>query len=1023
MTSHSRTPADWTALPPEDLLSRPALVAEAISPAEAGKALAYSRQSTDASYDERAHRLMAATPCRGEVPLQSIARMRQQHERDREPSRIRRVRREHDALRPRALDLPVDEGRIRYEFKDDTLEFFVDRPSGRGPRDEDHWIVGRSHPPGLMQRDAVPRDAPQTINQRYTVQLSQAAWVPLTLLIDTGRFLPRQAWEDRLLRRVEAGRLYLFVSHRWRSPEHPDREGRESALLAWQLVDHLVEAVLIASRRGLQSPRLYARAFGMPIGLAGRELSESLIVNVLRPRLSAPALDAAALEAAALESVLATGVLQVAQADTGLAQLRRLLEGSPVLQQLAEGISLWYDYASLPQAPRTAAEQQVFDAGLHELSPMQMMGMTVVLIDRPERYLARAWCTLEAIGANVSNQDLVLLHAELPSAAGAPDDNEIGAYFIAALNDRPHIVRRAVLDTMLFGIQTPAQCFERLQIGLSQASDLDAVFGLLRQVSATPGVHADNGSIVTGCWPLPTDTRGSIVLPVRSPPLETLQDRDGTPGSLDWTHATLLLDSTPRPVVPAHQVFAVAAGTRRAHVVVMGGCEGDAILVAGWAVQHRAALEAAVGAAVASIGWTSDDIAAVGHLACGRLEPTCVTADLWVFIAPITRLEHAHPARALMACAAAAGRERIVVVIDQADNNVMRLAPFGRSADATPPQVQAPEALDLTPIEGGIFSAALGADGPPLFLRQSPRAEDAVEDAGAEVSPEDLGPAPPELQVALINAVFRDDDRLVEQICEAFPRSIDEQFRAWMQVPQPLRDSPQQMQAYVQALFRVAQQMKSMGFGGPLRTLTAADDNPITRWHDQVQAAQEAASRGDRAAAIGLLQQTLDDMQGASGPAVDELRPKLLGMLCGHHFEDGRLAEARDAAERALGACEAASDEQGISIYRQNLQLIAAAAAEGDPLVAQIARAQALSDQGRYENSNAVLDRLVPDGVSLPACKLHGLHALNDHWRGDHAAAAQHAREAVRLAQAIGDPDALRVYRYNLERIEAAAGG
>jgi hypothetical protein len=597
---------DWMHLTPDALLSNVPSVREQVNVTEAWKAMAYARMAPDPSYDELAYRIAAATPCRGAVPVQTIAQMLVERERDRESARIRRLRRDHDALKPRALDLPISDGRLRYEFTATTLNFFVEKRSSRGVNFEESWIVGRTHPPQMLLRDAVASDASPTFNQHYQIELPHAAWVSLGTMIEVGKLLPRQLWEDRLLKQVEAGRLYLFISHRWRTPHNPDPDGREASLLAWQLIDHLCEAVLIASRRGLQAPRMYASTVGQIIGLSGRELSETMIVNVLRPRLTGNEIVAAAAEVAEIEPHLARGVLEAASGDVGLGSLRQLLEYCPVLRRLADSVCLWYDFACLPQVPRNATEEAVFQSGLRELSPIQMIGNTVVLIDLPEHYLSRAWCTLEAIGANVSNRDLVLLHAEpRTTSIGA----EVEQYFVSMMQDRPYVVRRAILDTFLFKIQTPQRCFERLGIALTEAADLVNVFDLLRQVCHTPGAHIDNSSVVTGCLPLAPQGDGDVVMPVGSSRLELLEDAEGNPRSLDWTQALTLLESGTREIFPAHVTMPNKADKRRAHVIALGSCEGDAVLIAGWANGHLAELENEIDASAVAISWISDESA------------------------------------------------------------------------------------------------------------------------------------------------------------------------------------------------------------------------------------------------------------------------------------------------------------------------------------------------------------------------------------------------------------------------------
>ena len=184
-----------------------------------------------------------------------------------------------------------------------------------------------------------------------------------------------------------------------------------------------------------------------------------------------------------------------------------------------------------------------------------------------------------------------------------------------------------------------------------------------------------------------------------------------------------------------------------------------------------------------------------------------------------------------------------------------------------------------------------------------------------------------------------------------------------------------------------------------------------------ISSAQVVASNGDRVASTRELEAVLAEMKGSSGTAIDSLRPKILGMIGANHFHDGRIDEAREATRLALEACAQVGDEQGVSVYRQNLQLLETALTKDDAVVAQVARAQELSDQGRYEASNAMLEPLGLDAVTTLTSKVHGLLGANYFWMGDRAIAARHTQEAVRFAERIGDPDAVRVYGYNLTQI------
>jgi tetratricopeptide (TPR) repeat protein len=373
-------------------------------------------------------------------------------------------------------------------------------------------------------------------------------------------------------------------------------------------------------------------------------------------------------------------------------------------------------------------------------------------------------------------------------------------------------------------------------------------------------------------------------------------------------------------------------------------------------------------------------------------------------------LDHGGIAKRLLAAAAAAGLKRIVVAIDVPERNVHRLASPVKSQSGESIDTVAIDRLDPRPIPSGIFSAALKR---PDILFQHRRESPPLVDAS---------PAPNDLQVILINSAFENDSQMMAHLCQTFPRTITELFKSWMTVPQELRQTPEGTRAYGNALIQIAQLMSELCFEGPLLKLNSPDDNPISRWHHMISSAQMAAAQGHRGPANHELEAILTEMQGASGSAIDDLRPKVLGMIGTNHFHDGRIDLARQMSRQALEACQQVGDEQGVSVYQQNLQLLESMSTEDDVSVAQLYRAQDLSDQGRYEASNAILKGMALDVASIVTCKVHGLLGANYFWLGDRGPAERHAQEAFKMAERIGDPDACRVYSYNLTRIRELEG-
>ena len=59
---------------------------------------------------------------------------------------------------------------------------------------------------------------------------------------------------------------------------------------------------------------------------------------------------------------------------------------------------VWYDYASIPQAPRTPEQQVVFDHALDQLANIASTSRVIIMWGTES--LQRAWCLLEGIVGN-----------------------------------------------------------------------------------------------------------------------------------------------------------------------------------------------------------------------------------------------------------------------------------------------------------------------------------------------------------------------------------------------------------------------------------------------------------------------------------------------------------------------------------------------------------------------------------------------------------------------------------------------
>jgi hypothetical protein len=650
-------------------------------------------------YDEIGARVRAAAPKTGPLPLQTIPDLRREREvseRVRLPGPIQDILDQADRMPHRPIELPKISGRMSYEIRGHVIH--VTYQEG-GPGRPEVWSFPLNAPPAFLTEHAEDDDEAMVLTQTHRVRVPGGRWLPLPRLIAAGRMARMQDWSDQLVADVEPGQLCLFLSHRWLTPDAPDPAGGQSAMAAWQIFAAACEAVRIAHQRGLHRPRRRHAALGIVVGPAGSTLAEAILVNVLRP--TVPEADVGRLyaETADLEPTIADHGVAAAREDTGLSRLRELMAGRPLTNAILGRILLWYDYACMPQRPHgTVDEETEFQQALRNLTAYQAIGRTVVLLDDADAHLTRAWCTLEALAADSLTGTMDVLVGS-HQAAGRSGGTE--HHLVRALEDRPHVVWRGLLDTEVFGLQTPEECMTRLGLTATQLSDLPVVYAHLTSLGAPRKAHVDDMEVVTGTFPLPVVDRGAtVVVPAESGrPVGALPP---TTGSLDWTGA---LRPRAEPRVDAAQPSWQRLGPAGAHAVVVAACEGEAVLVTDWLRRHIDQLATVAGAPIATVSWLSSDIGPVGHRPDGLLRTVTVDADRWVLVTTSMRFQHCTATAAILKAVNAAGLTATHVSIDVPSDNVRPL-PNDRRDDR---RVVRHPARSVQPVElpGGAFRAGL----------------------------------------------------------------------------------------------------------------------------------------------------------------------------------------------------------------------------------------------------------------------------------------------------------------------------
>jgi len=663
----------WRDVPPAQLANSPELL-DGYEPHEAAaRALKYARSAGSMSYDEIGFRALAVTPTTGYVPLQTFAQARLDARLDSRrslPPGLATLFEQTPKLRHRPLAIP--DGRAGYTIDSDMIHLTLRSELG-DVDDGVVWSFPLGAPPSMLLDSAQDSDVPLLFTQHNLVNPLRVNWLPLLALVDAGQFGPMQQCRTELVSETFAGNFYCFLSHRWLTPAAPDPDGMQARLTAWQLVSALCEAIYVAQGRGLHVPRKVSDFVNSAVGPSGSGLAESLIVNVLRYALDAAGLAEVHAEILPLQEITADNGVRAGHADSELTRLRELIAGHRLLRSLLERVHIWYDYSCLPQEPRTADEQVEFEQGMRQLGLLQLVGRTAILLDEADDYLTRAWCTLEALTADAAGNFDVLVGANRSTVVKGATEHHL----TMLLQDRPHVVWRALLDTEVFGVQAPDDCLSRLELAATNESDLPIIYAGLRDLGAPKKIHIDGSEVVTGTFPLPVVDRGrTVLLPATSSRKVDRSSQSTGTTTLDWSEA-LRLDQDwgeDGPVTASH-LGSDRHERRSCHVVVIGSCEGEAELVSNWVMARTAELERAMGARVTSLTWLATDVAPVGHFADGTLRTTMIDAPVWVLVSGGVRFERCAVVGAVINTLVAAEVPFVTVAVDSRQDNLARYAP------------------------------------------------------------------------------------------------------------------------------------------------------------------------------------------------------------------------------------------------------------------------------------------------------------------------------------------------------------
>lgn len=170
--------------------------------------------------------------------------------------------------------------------------------------------------------------------------------------------------------------IFLFVSHAWRTRDHPDPEGVDWKAIQqfiWRAIIAVVDSIVVLKRIGIQDRflrRLGDRSAehepGIKLTNAGFVTSE-LVFDLIK--CSMEELD------------------ELQQSSEPISRDQRYV-------RVAKRVHIWFDYVSLPQPPRSPAETELFRFTLSNLAGLQDL-MHTVMISFECGYESRAWCVAE----------------------------------------------------------------------------------------------------------------------------------------------------------------------------------------------------------------------------------------------------------------------------------------------------------------------------------------------------------------------------------------------------------------------------------------------------------------------------------------------------------------------------------------------------------------------------------------------------------------------------------------------------
>jgi len=184
---------------------------------------------------------------------------------------------------------------------------------------------------------------------------------------------------------------------------------------------------------------------------------------------------------------------------------------------------------------------------------------------------------------------------------------------------------------------------------------------------------------------------------------------------------------------------------------------------------------------------------------------------------------------------------------------------------------------------------------------------------------------PDAVLTALLSAHRIDRGSRVSSLCAEYYDIILSNFAAWTKVPPDYSNDRLELDHYVDTLVTVSEVFAAKG-QPQLKVLLMGDEtkNPYLQWSQTFTEAEALVNEGRCSEVIAPLEESLGAMQGARGSGVDDLMPKMHGLLGVAYHHLGLLDKAVAHTKTAMTLCELIGDTHGVEIYSANLQHMAA---------------------------------------------------------------------------------------------------